>query len=130
MKLETLLSNQDGLKKLTSATGFKNGRVLQIRRMIKPLLSEIKEWDKIRDDYIKENGTPNEVGNPSIEFGTPEFKEFVEWQRDCFKQEISVGDIKPLSDEEIEALNPSIDEIEQLEALGLYKDPEEVTEKK
>lgn len=119
MKLGILINNQDVLVKLYK-TELNGRRALALRKVLKRLGEEIREYEEARNEYIKTHGTKNKNGDMAIEENTPEAAKFLRYVNEMATAEID--DVQPFfSESDLETLNLSVREIDQIEALGLMK---------
>lgn len=124
MKLGTLVNNQGVLEKLYK-TPLDGRRAFQLRKRLKALGEEIKVYEEARAEYIREHGTAREDGGAEI---SPDDREavsaFVEYLNGMLDNDIE-GPEPFFTEDDLEAMSLSVQELDQIEALGLLKGEEE-----
>lgn len=120
MKRYDILNAREAIKKLSETVGFPSG-TLKMRKLLKPFREEIMDWEKAKNDMITKTGKKDENGNISIVPGTKEYKAYVDWSEKEQDQEVEIK-TKPIPEEDLEVAMLSVNELESLIPLGLYKE--------
>lgn len=93
--------------------------ILSIRNKMTPIYKQIEEWNKLKEEYFKENiKTVNEKGILEPKKGTKEFSDLIEWSLEVLNGEVEL-EIIPLTEKEIELFEFSQEEFDILEYIGL-----------
>jgi len=130
---EIALLYRDSIDNLRSAKGINGSIVLKIRRILKPIIYEIKTYEEARNDKIKEYGELNGEGNYFINKESPRFKEYSTSLSQMINSEVSIELDEPISIESIltdSVTGISDTDIENLIYLGILFDPSEPIEEK
>ena len=117
MKLGTLVNNQQALEKLRKAT-FPGQKAFAMRKTLKGLTEELKTWEEMKTDYIKEHGEKLEGDRYEISPGSPAFVKFFDWANGVLSSDIQ-DPAEKLTEDDLAGVDLSIQDIEGLEALGL-----------
>src|SRR6056297_2625458 len=119
MKLQALLVNREALTTLYQ-TKVDGKRALKLRKAIKKLGEELETFDEAKNEKIRELGEEDEQGNIQITPGTDAYNEVMQYLNEMTTSEID--DPEPiLTEDDLETLDLSVQEIDQIEALGLLK---------
>ncbi len=123
MKLGVLINNQSVLEKLYK-TPLDGKRAFGLRKRIKKMNEEITTFNEARDEYIKTHGTERENGGVEIpQDDRKAVQAFVEYLNEMLGSEID--DMEPFfTEDDLAGMDLSVQEIDQIEALGLLKSEE------
>lgn len=110
IKLGVLVNNAGVLKKfeeipLRSLSGKK---ALELRRALKKIQEEIQVFEDAKDQYVRENGEPDEAGNVNIK-DPHMIKKAYQFLEDMAQTEVSVTWQPVLDDTTIEVIATNID---------------------
>lgn len=134
-KVGTIVDSADSINTLRGCKNLLGSEILQVRKVVKPFLSEIKNFEEIKNSKIEELGTPDpdKTDSISIRQGTPEFDKILSFVEELSNTEVEIDIKKPidlnklLSKEAVTGLSEN--DITVLEELGILYDSEEVKEK-
>ncbi len=124
MTLNTILQAKDILEKIYHLS-LGGGKDLKFRKLIKKFNEEAKLFEELRIDFIKTKGETEGEGDSqtfSIKPDTPIYKEYINYINQLAFSEVDIKTEVLFADEDIERLEFSGFDIDNLIALGLYKE--------
>ncbi|MFW6377289.1 MAG: hypothetical protein ACOCZ5_01460 [bacterium] len=131
-RLGDFVNSIEIIGKFRNAKNITGSKGLKIRRMLKPIIAEIDEYNELRNTKIQELGTRDKDGQISISPEDPNYNEIISYIAELEDSEVSF-DITPISievfDIEKETGLTNMD-LDILLDLGLLFDPEDLKEAK
>jgi hypothetical protein len=123
MKLGMIVAHKAVIEKLRTVQ-LPAKRVFRLRKAIKALSGELRQWEELKGDYIREHGKQDEANGFVIEQKDPAFEKYITWANEVLGSEVDRPKER-LSEEDLEHVELSVAELEAIEALGLLSMGEE-----
>lgn len=118
-----LINNQERFNEIRNQK-ISGKNIFSIRKKLKPFTEELKEWEELRSNYIKENAkSKDESGNPVIKEKDEELPIFLNWANEVFASKLEKSKV-PFTKSEIEEFNLSDIDLDFLSEIGLYNEEE------
>lgn len=125
MKLEVLVANEEALKVLVE-TKFDDAQLVwDLADAFDDVEKAITKFQKKRDDFVKEHGTPDPNNPERFQMSNPEA--FTEEVRKLLEVEVDI--VFPLIPfTELKKIKPTVKQVRAWKALGLVASPKKVEE--
>jgi vacuolar-type H+-ATPase subunit I/STV1 len=117
MKLGVIVNNRQVIDKLVQPT-LPGDKALKLRRAIKQYRDELQHFDDEKNSYIQKYGKDNAI-TPDM---SEAFEGIMKLMNEMAESEAQIKTGFVLSDEDIKSMEFSVQDIDSLVALGLYKE--------
>lgn len=125
MKLEVLVANEEALKTLVE-TKFDDAQLAwDLAESFDEVEKAITKFQKLRDDYVKENGKPSEE-NPE-RFSIPDPEAFSKEMQKLLSVEVDIT-FPAFAIDKLKGLKVSVKEMRSWKALGIISNGKPVAE--
>ena len=122
MRLDVIINSKETLSKIYNIS-LNGVKALKFRRVLKEMNTELELFEEARTVFIKENGTKDgESESFSLSPDTKEYEKFVIFINELASSEAKVKTEQLFEEKDLEQIELSARDIDNLIALGLLKE--------